>query len=136
MKCSKCNKALTEEEAIDGPGGRYCATCFCELARQPKRLTPEERQRLKRAVKDEMAGVLPREALREIIEDGYHALLIPKDDFDEVVNRTLNHVDQTAGLSMCEEVLGVIAALQATLREQETAIREKIKKLAMLTKES
>lgn len=132
MTCRKCSRSLAEDEALDGPDGRYCAACFCELARSPKKLSPDERARLKKAVKEEMAGVLPREALREILDECIKSVLIAKEDYDEVENRTLNKIEQAAGLTMCEEILGVIGALQATLREQEATIREKIKKLSGL----
>ena len=129
MKCAKCGHDLAEEQAL--PGG-YCRTCFFEIARERKSLTPEERKRLMRAVKEEMAGVLPREALRGILEECCQAMLMGKEDADEVLNRTLSRLDQLAGLSMCEEILGVLGALQTVLREQEALIRDKVKKLADL----
>jgi hypothetical protein len=131
MQCRGCSKAI-DGDALEGPEGhRYCAGCFIELARAPRRLTSEERERLKRAVKSEMAGVLPREALERILEEGYGDLL-KGDDFDETIRRTINQIEQTAGLAMCEEVLGVLHALQATIAEQEKEIREKVRRLTGL----
>lgn len=102
------------------------------MAGAAKRLTSAERAALKAAVVAEMAGVLPRGPLQQILEDGYAALLLGKTDFDEVVARTVNQIEQQAGLAMCTEVLGVLQALQATLAAQEADIREKIRKLAAL----
>lgn len=100
------------------------------LAKQ--KLTSEERDRLKRAVKDEMAGVLPHDTLEEIVDGAIRAVLIGRQDADEEIRRALNRIDQAAGLAMCSEVLSVIRALQITLAEQEAMIREKIRKLSGL----
>lgn len=135
MQCPTCGVAVTQQTGFAtsaNPDDKLlCSACFIALAMQQRQLTSDERARLKAAVKDEMAGVLPRGPLQEHLEDGYGALL-KGDDFDEVIRRTLNKIDQAAGLAMCQEVLGVIGALQATLREQEETIRDKIKKLSAL----
>jgi len=132
MQCSKCGAAIEDGKSFDSLSGkRLCLNCFLELAMSQKSLTGDQRKRLKKAVQDEMAGVLPREALIEAVEDGYAEILKGK-DFDEEVHRLVNRIEQLAGLSMCQEVLLVISALQKTLSEQEEEIRSKVKRLGEL----
>lgn len=131
MQCAKCGNEIDPSQAFDVGPKKYCTACFMEMAQSIKPMSSDERQRLKKLVQQEMAGVLPREALREAIEDGWGSILKGA-DFDDEVNRLLNRIDQQAGLHMCQEVLTVILTLQKTLREQEAELREKIRRLADL----
>lgn len=128
MTCSKCSKTIDAESSFNG----ICTDCFFELARSSKtRLTGDERKRLKKAVEEEMAGLLPHDALNEEVEAGYLRLL-KGGDFDENVGRLVNSVERMAGLAMFREILSVIQALKTTIEEQESEIRARIKKLENL----
>jgi len=131
MQCSKCGTAITIENSFEVSSKRLCLQCFLALAQSAKPLTGDERKRLKKAVQEELAGLLPREALREAIEDGY-ASILKGEDFDENVSRLVNQIERIAGLGMCNEILLVIMALKKTLEEQEDEIRSKIRRLGEL----
>jgi len=132
MQCAKCGAAISHETSFETGSKKLCMNCFLELAQSFKPLSSEDSKRLKKAVKEEMAGVLPRDAIKEYIEDGLQAILVKREDYDEVTNRVMNQIDRAAGLTMCQEVLSVIMALKKTLEEQETEIRSKIKRLGDL----
>lgn len=61
--CSKCSKPIAGEGFELGPNQPVCLGCFMEAASKIKSITGDERKRLKRAVDEELAGLLPRQAL-------------------------------------------------------------------------
>jgi hypothetical protein len=136
MKCSNCGVGITDATCFEIGARRLCAGCFTDMAIQQRKLTSEERERLKRAVKEEMAGVLPRDALRAIFEETVGAVL-KGEDYDEVENRAVNRVEQIAGLAMLREMLSGLGQLKRALVDaieaQEGEIRDKIRKLTALT---
>ena len=135
MKCAQCSKEGSREETFEIEGGRsLCASCFVERAQKKRSLTGEDRKRLKAAVKEEMASVLPREALHQLIEEGYERLLKGDGDFEEEVGRLTNEIERMAGLAMCKEMLEVIRSIGDVFGEQEEEIRRKMRRLADLTR--
>ncbi len=131
MTCLKCGCTVSRDTSFDSGDGQICTTCLVTMAQSQRKLTGDERKRLKKAVKDELAGVLPREALRELIEDGYGRLIKGR-DFDDEVSRLANEIDRLAGIAMMNEMLHVIRLLKSTLDDQEDEIRGKARKLSKL----
>ena len=127
----KCGCTVSRDTSFDSGDGQICTTCLVTMAQATKQLTGDERKRLKKAVKEELAGVLPRQALRELIEDGYGRLLKGR-DFDDEVSRLANEIDRLAGMAMMNEMLNVIRSLKSTLDEQEDEVRGKARKLSKL----
>jgi len=109
-----------------------CGGCFMKRAERRRALTGDERTRLKEAVKEELAGVLPREALRGELEASMVRLMKGEADYEEEIGRIVNAVERLAGLAMCREVLSVLDALQAATLEQSEEIRKKMRRLASL----
>lgn len=128
MTCKKCSKEITESESIEG----HCADCFVSMAQGIRALSSEERTRLKKMVAQEMAGLLPRDALRDLLEEGCDRILMGKVDTDEELNRMINSIERMSGLAMLREIMNVISALRTTLEEQEEELRSKIKRLGSL----
>lgn len=132
-KCRGCGTPLDREKGFEsGPGELLCVGCFVKRAEGRKPLSGEDRKRLKEAVKEEMDGLLPRDALCEAVEEGYGRLVEGEGEFDEEVGRMVNEVERLAGLSMCREMLGIVRGLQDVLVEQEDEIRQKMRRLAEL----
>lgn len=129
--CSVCGNPILEGRGFDFDGRLFCASCFCKKAEEHRQLEGKDKKRLSRAVKEEMAGILPREALKELLEDGCHDL-IQEADTDPILNRMVNEIERMCGLAMCREILNVIQGLQGEMGEQEEEIRKKIRKLAEL----
>jgi len=133
MLCETCRKEMAREDALEVGGKSYCADCFYRVA-QPFRenLTPEQRRYLREVVSQEMEGVLPRGALKDVVEDGFNRILSGKVDPEDEINHIVNRVEQIAGLSMCREILLVVQALKTTLEQQEEELRDKVRKLGKL----
>lgn len=135
MKCHQCSAEVEREKAFEIEGsGALCASCFVEKAQKKRSLTGEDRRRLKAAVKEEMASVIPRETLRQLIEEGYERLLRGDADFDEEVGRLTNEIERLTGLAMCKEMLVVIRSIGDVFGEQEEEIRRKMRRLGDLTR--
>lgn len=135
MKCKSCAAEVERKEAFEVEGGgALCAGCFIARAQEQRALTGEDRRRLKAAVKEELGTVLPREALRQLIEDGYERLLKGEGDFDDEVGRLTNEIERLAGLAMCKEMLDVIRTVGDTFSEHEEEIRGKMRRLANLSR--
>jgi pantoate kinase len=135
MKCRSCSAEVDRKESfeIEG-GGSLCASCFIARAQTQRALTGEDRRRLKAAVKEEMGSVLPRETLRQLIEEGYERLLKGEGDFDDEVGRLANEIERIAGLAMCKEMLDVIRTVGDTFSEHEEEIRSKMRRLANVSR--
>ncbi len=135
MKCAQCSSEVERSQSFEIEGERVlCSSCFVERAQKRRSLTGEDRRRLKAAVKEEMASLLPRETLRQIVEDGYERLLKGEGDFDEEVGRLTNEIERMVGLAMCKEMLNVIHTVGEVFGEQEEEIRRKMRRLADLNR--
>lgn len=129
--CSKCGRATSREEGFPVDEALYCRDCFLGAASARPQLTAEQKKNLKRAVQEELAGLLPRTALEEALEHGYGELLKGA-DFDETMNWTINKIEQVAGLAMSSHILDIVASLKKELSAQEDEIRERMKRLGGL----
>lgn len=106
--------------------------CFIKVAQSRRALAAGDRDRLKRAVKEELAGLLPEDAVVDAFMDSLQAVLVRNEDADEVAHRHKNVIQRIAGLALCEKQLEVVDALKKTLDEQADEIRETIKKIGSL----
>lgn len=131
MTCQSCGKAVTRESSFEVGGGVLCVECFTAKAAKQSSLTPDERKRLKQAVKEEMGAIVSASAIRQHVEDGYTAIL-KGEDVDEAINRTVNRIQQVAGLALGEHLYDVIRSMQTELGTQVDAIKEQIRKLGSL----
>lgn len=131
MTCQSCGKTVTRESSFEVGGGVLCVECFTTKASKQSNLTPDERKRLKQAVKEEMGAIVSAAAIRQHVEDGYIAIL-KGEDVDEAINRTVNRVQQVAGLALGEHLYDVIRSMQGELGTQLDAIKEQIRKLGSL----
>lgn len=135
MKCRQCSAEVDRQESFEiENGGFLCASCFVDRAQKRKALSGEDRRRLKAAVKEEMASLLPRDVLRGLIEEGYERLLKGEGEFDDEVGRLTNEIERLAGLAMCKEMLQVIRTIGDAFGEQEEEIRGKMRRLAELAR--
>ena len=131
MTCQQCNKVVTRETSFEMGGNVLCVECFTQKAQKQSGLTPDERKRLKQAVKEEMGVIVSAGPIRQYIEDGYAAIL-KGGDVDEAINHATNRIQQAAGLALAEHLYDVIRSMQTELGTQLDAIKEQIRKLGSL----
>lgn len=131
MACATCGKDVTERDSFEHGKGRLCAGCFMDAAQAIRTLTPDQRDRLKKMVKEEMAGVLPRAIVRQHVEDCLAAVLKGHDE-DEAINRAVNEIERTAGLAMLQHMLDSIGSVRKAFEGEEDEIRQKIRKVSQL----
>lgn len=133
MTCESCNKPITRDDSLEVGEKRYCQDCFYRVA-QPFRanLTPEQRAQLRNMVAEEMEGVLPRAAMRQVVEDAINRILTKKADPQEEVNHLVNRIEQIAGIAMFREMLNVVQSIRGSLDGPEEELREKLRKLTKL----
>lgn len=133
MTCESCSKAITREDSLEVGEKHYCQDCFYKVA-QPFRanLTPEQRAQLREMVGEEVEGVLPRAAIRQIIQDAITRILSKKADPEEEINHAVNRIEQIAGIAMFREMLNVLQSIRGGLDGPEEELREKLRKLTKL----
>lgn len=133
MNCV-CGKPITREDSFETPEGPRCAACFMKMAAARKAPTGEDLKRLKALVKEELAGLLPRDAIKGLIEEGY-SRLVQGVDFDEEVGRLMNEIERMAGLALCRQMLEALGALSKTIEDEIEEVRAKMRRLAALTRQ-
>jgi len=132
LSCSGCGVAIVREKSFDLGGKLLCSTCFINRAEENRKLDPKDRERLKKALLEEEARVLPRGMLLEILESGYDRVNQRGGSYDEELEHIADEVDRLACLFVSRQILSVLEALQSVFLEQEEEIRRKIRKLASL----
>lgn len=137
LNCEKCGDPVTRAESFETGNGKYlCSSCFIEKAQSRRSVSGEDLKRLRTAVKEELAGLLPRGALKDLVEDGYRRILLQRESLDEVSGWVVNEIERMAGLAACRRVLGFIQgmreAMSGGLDDGENEVREQIRRLADL----
>jgi len=130
--CAGCSEETERDKAFEmGEGRLLCPKCFVERAQSKKSLTGEDRRRLKEAVKQELAGLLPRDRIRDILEECYTNIL-KGSDLDEEVGRATNEIERVAGLALCKELLSMLGGISKALEDEDAEVREKIRRIGSL----
>lgn len=132
MNCAKCGNPTTAEESFDIDGARICRGCFFGAAAAMRGLEEKDRRRLKASVKEELDGLLPREELRSLIEEGYGRLLEGTSEFDEEVGRMVNSVERLTGIATLRQILDVIEGFGKGMDEAKEEIRARMRRIAGL----
>lgn len=127
--CILCGQEVNRQNAFETPEGLLCGDCFVRKAASQRKPTGDELKALKKAVKEELAGVLPRERLKELIEEGYRKILIEKQTIEVVAGNMVNDIERLAGVAVSIQVLEVIRALSSTLAGQEDEVRDQKKRI-------
>lgn len=135
--CSQCGRDVAIQESFDlGTGKRLCPDCFIARAQSRRSVSGEDLRRLRKAVKEELAGLLPRDALRDMVSEGYRRILTRQGELDDVAGWLVNEIERMAGLALCRRQLEILQALRDAidhgLEEQEADVRDQIKRLADL----
>ena len=129
--CSKCGKPVRPPQGFDMGTAFYCPICFVEKAQERRNLSKEDRNLLRREVKQEMAAILDREALRELIEDGCSDVVCEQDP-EARINLMINEINRMAALAMHRELMGILAVLRDELDRQIDELRKKMRNIAEL----
>lgn len=129
--CSKCGKHVLSTKGFEIGPAFYCSLCFVEKAQEHRQLTKEDRNLLRREVKEEMAAIMDREALRCLIEDGCSDVVCEQDP-EPRLNAMVNEINRMAALAMHRELVGILAVLRDELDRQIDDLCKKAKKIAEL----
>ena len=135
MKCMKCGQPVDRESAFDTDTGPRCRTCFFDYAMEHNvgaKLDLKALKLRKAAIEAETSGLLPREILRGLIEEGYDRLVSGKGKFDEEVEQLETAIQKLAGLAVSKNVMQVLEALGKLVEEQQEEVRGTVKRLAAL----
>ena len=129
--CTKCRKPVRPADGFDVGTSFYCRICFVDVAQEHRNLTKEDRNILRREVKEEMAALIDREALRELIEDGCSEVVCERDP-EPRINSMVNEINRMAALAMHKELLGVLAAIRDEIDRQIEDLRKRMRNIAEL----
>lgn len=136
MECAGCKAPVTRDDSFEIAGTVLCQKCLFSKAESQTTITGAQRDALKRLAKEELAGLLPRDALKDMLEQSLVAILRGRAEMDEEVGRCVNMVERMAGLAICREKLKVLAALREAfddgLKGLEEETRQQSKRLAEL----
>lgn len=133
MTCSECGGPVTRENSFDlGQGKLLCATCFINRAQERRAVTRDDLDKLRKSVKREMAGPVPRTILEDILQDGLRKAFSGKDDIPVIASSMADEIERLATLAVGRQVIDVIDALQKSLLEEEEEIRRQVKRVADL----
>ena len=133
MTCSKCNGPVTRENSFDLGGGKLlCSTCFITRAQERRPLSKDDLERLRKSVRHESSGAIPRAILEDILQDGLRKAYAGKQDIPVIVASMSDEIERIATLTVARQVIDVISALQKSLLEEEEEIRRQIKRVADL----
>lgn len=130
MLCETCRREISREQAFEIGEKHYCADCFFKVADAfRENVTPEQRKYLRELIKEEMEGILPRAALKEIMADGFKKIASRQSDFEDELGHVANQIERVCGMVMFREILSVVGAIKTTLEEQEEQLRGRLRKL-------
>ncbi len=141
MQCLGCKKETDRKSGIEFGNDLLCVDCFTKRAQEAASSRPSgaKLKALRKAVKEELAGLLPEDALKQLIEDGYRRILIHREDFDVVSGSMKNQIQVMAGMAVCRRVLefmrGMSSAIVQGLESEEQEIRDQLKRLSDLDKQ-
>jgi len=133
--CARCAEPVERDTSFDTDKGPMCVRCFTDYAaeHQPeKKLDIKELKARKEMIEAETTGLLPRQILLGLIEDGYDRLMNGEGKFDQEVERLATDIQKMAGLAVARNVMNVLAALGKLVEEQEEEVRGTIRRLGTL----
>ncbi len=137
LSCSECADPIaSRNDGFELDGVFFCGKCFTTRAQKRRSITGDDLKRLRRVVKEELAGLLPSDALRELIEDGYRRILLKKEDVDLVTGSIVHHIERMAGLALCERMTEMMREMRKVLVQgfetEEADMRELRRRLSEL----
>ena len=135
VKCANpsCGREVSEATSLEVGKDRYCSECFIAKAQAIRTgsLTPAQREAIKREIREEMAGLLPRDTLKALVEEGY-GRLVQGADFDEEVNRLVNDVERISSLAMLKEMLHMMEETGRQFERMQDDVRDRMRKVGQL----
>lgn len=129
--CSKCGKPFPSSKGFEMGAAFYCSLCFVSKAQEHRQLTEEDRNILRREVKTEMAAILDREVLRELIEDGCSDVVCERDP-EPRLNSMVNEINRMAALAMHKELVGILMVIREEIDKQIDDLCKKSREIAEL----
>lgn len=132
VPCAKCGEPVLNQQGFEIGGVWYCSICFVEKAQNRKGLSKDQLNQLRKEVNNELFGLLPRDALRNLIEDAFSKSLEKDIDSDAVIMALVNDIERMAGLALCRELLGIVKSMEHEMGLQRTEVENKIRRISQL----
>lgn len=130
MFCETCRKEIKRDQSFEAGEKSYCSECFFRVASAfRENITPEQKKRLRELVREEIEGLLPRAAIREIIEEGFNRIASRKGSAADELGHVVNQIERICGMVMFREILSVVSAIKTTLEAQEDELRSRLRNL-------
>jgi hypothetical protein len=130
--CSKCGNPIVDKRGFEMEGVWYCSECFVEKAQSRKTISKKDLERVRKAAKEEFGGLLPRQALRDLVQEAFENSLKREMDTEAVLSTLVNDIERMAGLSLCRELLVVIKSMENELGNQHNEIEQKIRRISQI----
>ena len=135
--CSACSAELDLHEGVELWGSWFCSKCFVGQAADFGRpLKPEEVERLRRLGR-ELSGFLPPDLLEMILVGFYKRTTRSKKAPDrQELSRAVGELQRITATACFRQILNLLKTWEQTfgkfVEEQETDIREKVRRLTEL----
>jgi hypothetical protein len=135
--CSACGAELDNAEGVELWGSWFCSKCFVGQATDfGRQLTPDELGRLRRLGRD-LAGFLPPDLLEMILVGFYKRASGSKKKPDAAeLSRAVGELQRITATACFRQILNLLKTWEDMfgkfVQEQETEIREKVRRLVDL----
>lgn len=138
VPCDGCQAEVTRENSFEVSDGKLlCVDCFTELGQKMMSsgqalVTGKNKEVLRRKIKEEMAGIIPRELLRDLFETGIRKILIGKEEPEDVYGWLVNQTEAMCGPALQRYRIKMLGALRTamddSLEKEEQEARADLKK--------
>lgn len=136
MKCSECKEDTTPQASIAaGDGSVVCIDCVVDMGTKlrTQQVSGEQLKRAKKLAREELGDLVPREAVRDIVEEGVRKILLKTMDPDVAYGWITNQVVVMFVLAYLRDKLKMLAAFRAAndegIAELEKEVRGQLEKI-------
>lgn len=135
-----CGLRIERQEAfiLDEAKGTYlCLDCFTSFRQRifsssQSAVTGERKKRLKQLVRDEMAGIIPKDQVKEIVADQFRKVLLQQTELEDAAGLIANTVEVMCGPAIqryrLKLIRGMRTAMEQALDKEEEEARADLQK--------
>lgn len=134
MQCVNCKEPVDSDSGFPSGDGYLCRNCFFDLSQRVrfKSLSDDEKKEIRRLVRDEMEGIMPRRLVLDLAEEFYDKLAMKSVAFEEAANDHARSVERIAFIAMAREMIKFLDVLHSVIDEQKRELYDKIRKVSAL----
>jgi hypothetical protein len=137
VNCAECGLAGERKDFFEVGDKAFCRDCFAELgqrmlSRSQAVATGQMKETLKKKIKEELAGIIPRDLLRQLFETGLRKILLGKEDPEDVYGWMVNQTEALCGPPLQRYRLKMLQtfrqAMEEALDREEEDARDALRK--------